>query len=253
MSRSCAIICFACLLFYGVSTAWAGPAGGQTISLRQPDGVLIQARAWGDEYYQELESLDGYVLVRDPATQAFCYARLSSDGNALFSTGVRAGGGDPARLGLARHLKINQTARAAKAQAGRASADEREATMRAQAAQKLGKPLPTPQPLFNPRDPATVATKPLQTIAPLTLRGICLLIDFPDDPANATPAQVERFCNEVGYTDSTMTHDGNKCSVRDYFYDVSDGLINYTNYVAPAFYRAPYPKSYYFYFVTDKS
>ena len=69
--------------------------------------------------------------------------------------------------------------------------------------------------------------------------GLCLLIDFSDAPATISRDEVERFCNQPGYTGF-----GNNGSVRDFFLDNSIGRCRYTNIVAP-YYRAQHPKTYY--------
>jgi M6 family metalloprotease-like protein len=69
--------------------------------------------------------------------------------------------------------------------------------------------------------------------------GLCLLIDFSDAPGTIERDEVERFCNQPGYTGF-----GNHGSVSDFFSDNSIGRCRYTNIVAP-YYRALRPKSYY--------
>ena len=69
--------------------------------------------------------------------------------------------------------------------------------------------------------------------------GLTLLIDFADYPATISREEVEAFCNQPGYSGF-----GNNGSVRDYFHDVSDGRLEYTNVVAP-YYRARHDRSYY--------
>ena len=72
-----------------------------------------------------------------------------------------------------------------------------------------------------------------------TFVGLTLLVDFSDAPATIKQAEVEAFCNKPGYTGF-----GNNGSVFDYFNEVSNGNLQYTNIVAP-YYRAKRPKSYY--------
>ena len=72
------------------------------------------------------------------------------------------------------------------------------------------------------------------------MRGILLLVDFTDEPGTMEPAELEAAFNQIGYTGF-----GNNGSVRDYFYDVSGGALEYTNWVPAAYMRAPYPKTYY--------
>ncbi len=72
------------------------------------------------------------------------------------------------------------------------------------------------------------------------VHGVTILIDFEDEVASYTPADLDNFMNLPGYTG----HDNNG-SVRDYFLDVSDGLFDYTNTVTDSYFRAPEPNSYY--------
>ena len=89
-------IVFAVCLFLNTATTNADPVWGEFFELDQPDGSRVEVLIWGDEFYRVVESLDGYTLVRDPATGVICYARLSADGNDLVSTGVRVGSAAPA-------------------------------------------------------------------------------------------------------------------------------------------------------------
>ena len=61
-----------------------------------------------------------------------------------------------------------------------------------------------------------------------TFVGLTLLVDFADAPATIKQAEVEAFCNKPGYTNF-----GNNGSVFDYFNEVSNGNLQYTNVVAP--------------------
>ncbi|MEW6199295.1 MAG: M6 family metalloprotease domain-containing protein [Planctomycetota bacterium] len=206
-----------------VIVAWAtplssaGPVEGKVLPLRQPDGQTIQVRIWGDEFYTVVESLDGYTLVRDPATQVICYARLSPDGNTLLSTGARVGTVSPALLGVTPHIRINQSAVTAQVRAAREDFERR----RLEA---------LPAGMDNEPEGPTLGD----------VMGITLLIDFSDDVGTIAPATVEQYCNKIGYAGS-----GNKGSVRDYYFDVSNGKLNYTNFVPTAYYRAAHPKTYY--------
>ncbi|MBK9119991.1 MAG: M6 family metalloprotease domain-containing protein [Phycisphaerales bacterium] len=198
--------------------AQADPVYGEIFTLRQPDGAALPVRIWGDEFYSVVESLDGYTLVRDPRTQVICYAALSTDGTALESTGLRADAPLPFDRALPKGIRISAQAAAVQALAARARF-EQEGRTEIGAADRDG----------NPRGPSQG-----------DVIGITLLIDFVDDEGTIAPATVTNYCNELGYTGY-----GNHGSVRDYFSEVSDGRLNYTNYVMPAYYRALHPKSYY--------
>ncbi|MDD5328189.1 MAG: M6 family metalloprotease domain-containing protein [Phycisphaerae bacterium] len=190
---------------------------GEIYNLRQPDGATVTVKIWGDEFYQVVESLDGYTLIRDPNTAVICYARLSTDGAELLSTQVRAGQSRET-LDIEPHIRISPQA-----------VRQKVGTARTQLAAKTV-----------PTDETEVLRTYSESSLPETVRGICLIIDFPDEPGTILPAEVNNFCNQIGYTGS-----GNNGSVRDYFYDVSDGDLLYTNYVPTAYYTAIHEKSYY--------
>jgi len=197
--------------------AQADPALGEIVEVRQPDGSIIQAKVWGDEFYRVVESMDGFTLVRDPASRKMCYAELSADASELISTGVPAGELLPENVRLEPHVRISKEAVRARLEA----AQDRFAAP--QSGPRLGQQ-------DAPAAPPTLGE----------VRGICLLVDFSDAPKLIPIADVNDFLNKQGYNAN-----GNNGSVRDYFYDVSDGHLTYTNYVPAVYYRARNPKSYY--------
>ncbi len=197
--------------------ALAAPYDGAPFELLQPDGEGVEVLVWGDEYYQHVETPDGYTLVRDPLSRIICYARLDAAGQALVSTGVRAGDPAAAGLGLPRHVKVPSSVRRASALATRERLDAEQSVFLA----KTGS-----------RDPQPSALGEVQ--------GITLIIDFSDQVGTVPAANFAAYLNQVGYTGY-----GNNGSVRDYFYDVSDGALTYTNYSPTAYYRALHPKTYY--------
>ncbi len=199
------------------AVTFAEPVFGEVFSLYQPDGARVRLRIWGDEFYQVVESLDGYTVLRDPFTQFICYARLGNSGTELISTGVAIGHGFPADLGLTPHIRI-----------GHDSAEVKARTARAHFA-------------YYQDDNSASSVKSMRRTTTLgEVEGICLLIDFADEMGTIDPSEVDKFCNEIGYTGF-----GNNGSVRDYFDDVSDGRLTYTNYVTPSYYRAVHNKTYY--------
>ncbi len=204
------------LLLVPVRTS-GDPVFGEIFSHREPDGRRIDVRVWGDEFYRVVESLDGYTLVRDPHSGQTCYARLSADGNELLSTGVPVAERSADALDLSRHIRINPASARKKAETARARLDEE----LIQAAPLRGTESAVPPNIGH-------------------VKGIVLLVDFEDDPSTVPASEVDNYCNLVGYSGY-----GNNGSVRDYFYDVSDGLLTYTNFVPPVYYRAANPKTYY--------
>ncbi|HVP11312.1 MAG TPA: M6 family metalloprotease domain-containing protein [Phycisphaerae bacterium] len=214
-SISCSGVVALFLLGWPPVTAVAAPVFGKVFTLPQPDGTPVEVRIWGDEFFGHTETLDGYTVVRDSKTLFFCYARLSPDGDELVSTGIPADQSLPADAGLVPHLRISSEAVHAKVR-----------TARARRQQKSGGGL------RGGGWPESTTVGHVQ--------GLTLLVDFADDPATISPAAVSDYCNQVGYTGY-----GNNGSVRDYYYDVSDGRLTYTNYVPAVYHRASHNKSYY--------
>ncbi len=220
-----------CVGLGSVSTALAVPVFGKIMEIKQPDGALVQVRIWGDEFYRVVESLDGYTLVRDPQTKVICYAELSEDGDELVSTGIRAQEVAPANLTVPQGVQINSTAMQAKIAAVRGPWEQDMAATKAAA-------IPSIRSSFSQKPPPVVRTR----------MGIVLLFNFPDDPPpddpnhyyEPSPDEVDDFFNLPGYSG-----DDNNGSVFDYFYDVSDGKMNYGNYVVTAYHQASQNREYY--------
>ena len=204
-------------LLWSTAGASAAPMFGDAVELVQPDGTRLEVRAWGDEFYQVYETADGYTLVEDPKSRVWCYAQATLDGSELLSTGVPAGSVNPLVLNLQPHARHSREA------VSRLVAEARAAM---------------------PRPPSANTDIYYPIYAPLPrsgmVRGVCILIAFPDVPPVCTPAEVDALFNEPGYSAG-----GNVGSVRDYFYDASDGQYTYTNYVLPVWYMAENPSSYY--------
>jgi M6 family metalloprotease-like protein len=73
-----------------------------------------------------------------------------------------------------------------------------------------------------------------------SIKGLVVLIDFADRNAYFTPAEVDDFFNQRGYT-----RFGNNGSVRDYWYAVSQGRVDVQTIVTTAYYKAPKTFAYY--------
>jgi M6 family metalloprotease-like protein len=95
-----------CLLVF-TARASASPAAPLVISLTQPDGTTFSAQAWGDEWLNGYETLDGYAIQQVLPGGWWVYARLQSDGTFNPSTGsqpvLRVGIDAPE--GLEKHLR----------------------------------------------------------------------------------------------------------------------------------------------------
>jgi len=211
----------------------ATPFIAQVFTFKQPDGTNIQLRGWGDQHYAVFETLDGYTATQNPATGYWEVARLSPDGLALEAAPGPAGPLDGRGAGVQPGLRIRREAARARGResalrvAGRRCDQRREERREEQRAIRAMAAAGGPM----------LAPPQRQTVGDFV--GLCLLIDFSDAPGTISRDEVERFCNQVGYTGF-----GNNGSVHDYFLANSIGRCRYTNVVAP-YYRAKNPKSYY--------
>ncbi len=204
----------------------------KVMDFTQPNGQAIQLWGEGDEFQAVFETLDGYTVVFVPEDLAYHYARLSADGTVLESTGSRVGAADPAQLGLEKHLRMDPTLASTQARARRLEWDQqtglsqRWQTLKEQMHDSSG------YETMSPPSKTTLGVK----------CGLCLLIDFDNDPATIPQANIVSFLNADSYTGY-----GNNGSVKQYFKDVSNNKLTYTN-VVTVYIRIPntlHPKSYY--------
>jgi len=233
---SCFFLLLVVTLFTGVHAAPYGPQG-MPIEWQQPTGEKVDLRVFGDEHYACTETLDGYTVVCDRPTKTYYYAALSADGNSFVATAMAAGTGDPQTLGLAPHLRIAPAAAASIAkerhdrwELGMQTAARWQALKAQRSATEQAIAANGPQ--FAPPSTTTTGTKV----------GLTLLIDFDDDQQTVPQANIDDFCNGSNYTGY-----GNNGSVKQYYLDNSNNLLNYTN-VVTAYVRIPnskHPKSYY--------
>ena len=207
------------------------PFINEEFTFSNPDGTTVTLRGSGNQFYAVFETLDGYTVVKDPQSGFYQYAKLSDDKEELVPTGVNVGEAEPASLGLAPNLRIRRQAAKDKAMRAAMQVEERpqwqirrESKKRMARAGVLG------------GDP-TLA--PLADTTTGNYVGLCLLIKFPDVDEDITRQEVEDFCNKPGYNGF-----GNNGSVRDYFFDNSQGKLTYTNQVVE-YYTAAHNRSYY--------
>ncbi len=207
------------------------PFINEKLTFTNPDGSTIQVRGSGNQYYAVFETLDGFTVVKDPATGFYKYAKLSDDKNELVPMDARVGEVDPQSLGLRPHIRIRRESAIRKA---RSSAMQQETRSRWQVRRKQKKSQlreisPTTAPEALPQATVTVGN----------YVGLCILIRFPDVADTISQQEVNNFCNLPGYNGF-----GNNGSVRDYFYDNSRGKLTYTNAVTQ-YYTAAHNRSYY--------
>jgi M6 family metalloprotease-like protein len=183
---------------------------GEILTLGQQNGPDVQLKVFGDEHYARYEALNGFTVIYDNERGEFCYARLVA--GAFRSTGVPASQPPPA--GLVRHLqespkvieaktKSRQMKRAAIAPADSAGRDE------------IVRTLGPNQGLLEGR-----------VLSSGSVRGLTILVTFQDVGSTVTREDVDEMINGTNYT-----RNGNICSVREYFQQVSSGKLDYTNVV----------------------
>ncbi|HEX2957688.1 MAG TPA: M6 family metalloprotease domain-containing protein [Chitinispirillaceae bacterium] len=235
------VFCLIVFIVFGFTgKAFSAPYNGEPFDLEQPDGSTVPVIVWGDEFYQHIESPDGFTLVRNSVTGWICYAQLSTDSSELtatdsvyrYSSGLKKSTSDKsAPGGLEKHIKISRSHQLRHHEKVRsyfqvADQDADEAT--------------TPSPAPSQNGESSIIF-PLQGVTPINgnFTGLTILIDFSDKTGAMPVDSIKSFVNNRGYTGYA-----NNGSVRDYFYDVSGGKVDYQNIVV-GYYRAKNAKTYY--------
>lgn len=213
------IFCFPLFLF-------SATYNGQIFSFPQPDGSLVDVRLFGTELYLRAEGLDGYTLIREGKNGWICYARLNENHSEFISTGRQYFGkqNDSQSLktwkDIPLHLDIPSEF-------------------------KLSKIKNTDLQLAAPGHGLWHHSEDMHTegtpVHPVSgqIQGLCILIDFSDEPATLPTSEYIGFCNDLNYNSF-----GNNGSLRTFYRDVSKGKLDYQNTVV-GFFRAPRRFSYY--------
>jgi M6 family metalloprotease-like protein len=93
--------------FSNTYAASAAPAAPITLTVTQPDGTEFQARAWGDEWLNGMETSEGYTILLSPESNYWVYAQLTPDQSLAPSLARGAelivGRADPS--GLPKHMR----------------------------------------------------------------------------------------------------------------------------------------------------
>lgn len=206
------------------------PFVDKTFTFTQPDGTKFEVRGSGDQHYAVFETPDGYAVVKNPSTGFFEIAQVSSDGTMLEPAPGPQGNLNGATAAVHPGLRINREAARARGREGALRMGDRRCDQRRKQRKNLTR-------AARALDGPVLAPPQRDTVGDFV--GLCLLIDFSDEPGTISRDEVERFCNENGYSGF-----GNNGSVSDYFRDNSIGRCRYTNIVTD-YYRAQHPKSHY--------
>ncbi len=226
------------LLVLAARPVWSAPFA-KTMTFEQPNGDTVSLWGKGDEFHAVFETLDGYTVTFDTARRGYCYAKRAPSGD-LESSGELVRPGKPPETGIPKHLRMTVEAVRNQVKKRRRRFDptgENERRWRELKDLKLEKAATArgEQDGRETREPPAFPTTG-------TKIGLCLLIDFDDEPATISQSEINLYCNGDSYTGY-----GNNGSVRQYFQDVSGGMLNYSN-VVTAYVRVPnslHPKSWY--------
>ena len=179
---------------------------GELLNFPQQKGQEVCLRVFGDEHYSRYEDINGYTVVYDEAKGLFCYAQLED--NSLVSTEVPLD--NPPPRGVDHHLQESLAVKKSKIVEQRLLHPP-EISKFKEVVQTLG----PNQGLLNGR---------ILSIG--KVRGLTILVNFRDVTSTTSAADVEDMVNGDNYT-----RNGNICSVREYFHQVSNGKLDYTNTV----------------------
>ncbi len=216
------------ILAFGVVIS-AAPCINREVQLTQPDGTKVKVLVTGDEFYQHVESIDGYTLCMDDKTGWIHYADVNADGTEFVPSGVIYQGtakGDISIQGkssLAKHQQISsESIRKKREHTKKLLNLDKTSTNASIASAEISGPavLPAGQTTGN-------------------VLGLTILINFPDQQSTVSKTDITNLFNQTGYTGY-----GNNGSVRDYYYSVSGEKLTFTNTIT-GFYTAKHPKSYY--------
>ena len=214
----------------------AVPFVDQPMQFRQPDGKTLTIYLSGNNYFAEQRLADGKLVVYDNNLKGYAYAVVSADGSELQSTGQLAKAPSGGKLTKALPLQSLQQQQQGLSSAAKAALVEQGQQ------QLLGDVAPHQHDTHSFTDVSSRAaiTADASTLAlPPTVRGLTVIIQFPDQAGTISKTQVESFLNDLTYTGF-----GNAQSVRGYFRQVSGNKLDYQNTVT-RYYTAKKNKSYY--------
>jgi M6 family metalloprotease-like protein len=101
----CVVVVVTALLLLTPNSAYAAPLEYVPVTVTQPDGVVLNLFASGDEFYNWLHDAHGYTIIQDPDSGYYVYADLVN--GELAPTKFVVGRADPASAGLSPYLNIS--------------------------------------------------------------------------------------------------------------------------------------------------
>ena len=178
---------------------------GEWLRYPQEAGPDVELLVWGDEFYARRETASGHTVVYDRDLGLYCYAQLVQ--GRFTSTRVPITKQPPpwvpphlSEWPLVRRDRVAVRSRALLPPTAAAGPDV-ELT-------------------FGPEGGLLRGRKLLRG----AVRGLTVLVQFPDQTSSVTTSQVEALLNQPGYA-----LDGNHGSVRDFWLTMSNGKLDYSN------------------------
>ncbi|MGB7567218.1 MAG: M6 family metalloprotease domain-containing protein [Chitinivibrionales bacterium] len=214
LKNACKLVLFLCPFPLFANTMH----NGDTLHLSQPDHSAISVRLFGEYPAIYGESVDGYTLVKDNASDWYCYAVIKDGGLGLSPSEHYVQGGQPS-FPLSKHLRRS------------AAVDEKRIADFAAA---------NPAPQINALYKTKGITTGVYTRRSGTINGCALLIDFPDRPSTIPVSEIQNFLTRQNYAGG-----GNNGSVRDFYFDCSSGRMNFVPTATVQYFRAPKAFTYY--------
>ncbi|MGH8835818.1 MAG: M6 family metalloprotease domain-containing protein [Actinomycetes bacterium] len=175
---------------------------GERLLFPQDAGPAVQLVVWGDEFYARRETTSGYTVVYDRDLGLYCYAELVQ--GRFASTRVPIA--KPPPPGVRPHLNEWPVVR------------QDRMTVRSRAL------LPTAAADVQLTLGPVGGLLPGRRLSRGSVRGLTVLVQFPDQQSSVTTAQVDALLNQPGYA-----LDSNRGSVRDFWLTMSNGKLDYSN------------------------
>ena len=236
-------VVFPLLLLIGLLTpikAHLLPPEGHPINWNR-NGQSLKLRVLGHELAARTVDEDNYTVIHSDETGCYHFAQLSADGQSLIPSPHLAHLPPPPNLKPGLTLPLAQLTKAAHTHQSKVDREDQK-HWRKKVAQ------------YEKRSKATQTNKNPNALSakttPRVIKGITLLVQFAEDAANNEPAvripvtrsKIDDILNKKDYR-SPLDNAG---SVRDYFFDQSNGQLEYTNIVIPIV-TLPKPRHFYDY------
>lgn len=97
INKKLVLVCGIVFCVFAAVKAFAVPACPELNKIKQPDGREFMARAFGDEWYNGMETADGYTILQEPLSGFWVYAKKTSTGE-LYPSDLVVGYDSPGNI-----------------------------------------------------------------------------------------------------------------------------------------------------------